>query len=48
MTQIEELPPNDTEVGNFTEKAGTRGQSGLLLVCTMRKAIYKQRFKQQQ
>lgn len=32
MTQIEEMPPTDTEVGNFTEKAVTRGQSGLLLV----------------
>lgn len=48
MTQIEEMPPSDTKVGNFMEKAGTRGQSGLLLCVSMRKAIHNQRFKQQQ
>lgn len=38
MTQMEVLPPNDTEVGNFTKKAGTMGQSGLLLVCLYEKS----------
>lgn len=38
MTQIEEMPPNDTELGNFTEKTGPRGQSGLLLVCLYEKS----------